>query len=105
MPPLARPATSWLNAAASLLYPEICQLCGNARATPDESYICDSCRNDIHYLKPPICERCGLPFEGAITTTFECSNCRDHDLHFSYARAVVIARDRMLELIHKYKYN
>ena len=103
--PLAEPVTSWLNAALSFVYPEICQVCGNSRATPDQSYICESCRNDIHHIKPPFCERCGLPFEGAITTTFECSNCRDHELHFSQARAVVIFRDRMLDLIHKYKYN
>jgi len=103
--PLTGPVIRWLNAALSFVYPETCQLCGNSRATLDESYICDVCRNDIHYITPPFCERCGLSFEGAITTIFECSNCRDHKLHFSYARAVVVFRDGMLDLIHKYKYN
>ena len=95
----------WLNAALAFVYPETCQLCGNSRAAREQSYICETCRNDFRFIEAPFCQRCGLPFEGAITTDFQCSNCREHDLRFDYARAVVIARDKMLELIGKYKYN
>ena len=34
-------AKSWLNAGLGLLYPEVYQLCREARATPAESYVCD----------------------------------------------------------------
>src|SRR5204863_3956170 len=44
------------------------------------------------------------PFEGAITTSFECANCRDTVLHFRSARSAVVARDKVLEAIHRYKY-
>jgi ComF family protein len=45
-----------------------------------------------------------LPFQGALTTPFECANCRDADLHFRFARSAVIARDLVLDAIHRYKY-
>jgi ComF family protein len=52
-----------------------------------------------------MCGRCGLPFPGAITESFECSNCRELDLQFEWARAAVVANDVVLELIHRYKYH
>ena len=53
----------------------------------------------------PVCERCGRPYEGAITTAFECTNCRNLQLHFSSARSAVLAKGAVLEAIHRYKYN
>jgi competence protein ComFC len=95
---------SWLNAGLAFIYPEVCQLCGQARATPAECYVCAGCRAKVHFVEPPFCERCGLPFEGAITNTFECANCQDADWAFCSARSAVVARDQALELIHRYKY-
>jgi ComF family protein len=103
--PIAESLTAWLNAVLAFIYPETCQLCGRSRATPIESYVCEECRKQVRFIQPPLCQRCGLPFEGAITTAFECSNCRDGEFHFSYARAAVIARDQVLDVIHRYKYN
>jgi competence protein ComFC len=93
-----------LNAGLGFVYPEVCQICGEARATPAECYICAGCRVAVRFIEPPFCERCGLPFEGAISTAFECSNCREMEWHFRSARSAVIARDQVLEVIHQYKY-
>ena len=46
----------------------------------------------------------GLPYEGDITATFECANCREMDLHFRRARSAVAATGLALEIIHRYKY-
>jgi competence protein ComFC len=105
LPPLAQSVTGWLNATLAFFYPENCQLCGEARATPAQSYICADCRDQVRFIEPPFCQHCGLPFEGAITTEFECSNCREHELYFSSARSAVIARDKVLDAIHRYKYS
>lgn len=94
----------WLNAGLGLLYPEACQLCGTAGAGHDEGYVCGSCRKAVQRIEPPFCARCGFPFQGAITTDFECSNCRGEDISFSYARSAAVARDNLLEIIHRYKY-
>jgi len=95
---------SWLNAGLSFLYPESCQLCSKARATPAEGFVCVDCKAQVRIIQPPFCERCGLPYEGAITTRFECANCLDANWHFHSARSAVVARDQVLDVIHRYKY-
>lgn len=101
---LAQNLQRWVNAALSFAYPEFCQTCGNARATPEDCFVCPSCRDNIKFLQPPFCERCGLPYQGAITTSFVCSNCADSELHFSSARSAVIAKGVLLDIIHRFKY-
>ncbi len=96
---------TWLDAALSLFYPEVCQLCGQEQAGPEYGYVGANCRTKVEWIEAPWCGRCGLPFEGALTTPFECANCHDVQLHFTYARSAVKARGVMLEVIHRYKYN
>jgi competence protein ComFC len=97
-------AASWREAALGFIYPAVCQLCNSVRATAKDGYICATCFQRVRFVKPPFCERCGLPFQGDITTRFECMNCRDMELHFSAARSAVVAKDVVLEVIHRYKY-
>ncbi len=95
----------WLDTLLGFVYPEVCQICGNEQATPSEGFVCGRCWQKVRFIKPPFCERCGLPFEGDITTPFECTNCRELDLHFRNARSAVVADKRfMLDIIHRYKY-
>jgi competence protein ComFC len=94
----------WLNAGLGLLYPEVCQLCGEVRATPAEGYVCGDCQSKARFIQEPFCQCCGRPYEGAITTQFECTNCREMEWHFRSARSAVVARDPVLEVIHRYKY-
>lgn len=102
-----RRAKSWLEALLAFFYPPVCQICGTGRAEADEGYVCAACwsrADGVRFIQPPFCERCGLPTEAAVTTTYECSNCRDMKLHFSRARAAVVATGLVLEVIHRYKY-
>ncbi len=101
---VAESIRSWLNAGLALVYPEVCQLCGAARATPPEGFVCAGCRAKVRFIVRPFCEHCGRPYEGEITGEFECPNCREHELHFAHARSAVVACERMLEVIHRYKY-
>jgi ComF family protein len=55
-------------------------------------------------IRPPWCARCGLPYAGEITVGFVCSNCRELNLQFEWARASVVATPFVLEVIHRYKY-
>src|SRR5436309_9367053 len=98
---------TWLEASLAFVYPPTCQICNRERATAREGYVCARCWSrdgGIRFIKPPFCERCGLPYEGDITTAFECSNCREMDLRFRSARAAVVAGGMVLEIIHRYKY-
>lgn len=96
----------WLNAGLSYVYPEVCQLCGEERATPAEGFVCRGCRARVRFIEPPFCERCGMPYDGAITTRIEeCANCCEGELHFRSARSAVVARDRVRDALLRYKYN
>jgi ComF family protein len=101
---LLQPVRNWLNTGLGFLYPECCQLCERARATAAEGFVCAACRAQVKQVEPPFCHRCGLPYDGDLTTEFECSNCRDVDLHFSTARAAVVYDGLVREVIHRYKY-
>src|SRR6266446_84601 len=94
-------AQNWLNAGIGFFYPEVCQLCEEHRAIAKEGFICSDCWRQVRFIRPPFCERCGLPFEGDITTTFECANCREMELHFSSARSAVEAVGAVLDAIHR----
>ncbi len=101
--PLPRLKT-WSDAGLNFFYPAICQICASHRATPEEGYVCVDCWTEVQFIKEPFCERCGLPFEGSITNSFECSNCAGMELHFRSARSAVVASGLVLEVIHRYKY-
>ena len=104
IPGLKEHGKSCLEAVLSFFYPEVCQYCADRVATARGGYICETCAQEAKFIEPPYCERCGLPFAGALTTVFECGNCRDAELHFSQARSAVSAEGMVLELIHRYKY-
>ena len=63
-------AKPWINAGLAFIYPEACQLCGKQRAKLEEGLVCSSCWQHVRFIKPPFCDRCGLPFDGAITALF-----------------------------------
>ena len=94
----------WLNVGLGFFYPEVCQLCELERATAKDGFVGARCWSQARFIRPPFCERCGLPFEGDITTPFECTNCREMELRFTSARSAVVARGVVLEAIHRFKY-
>lgn len=96
---------NWADAALGFLYPEVCALCDAERATRRDGFVGAACRRKVRHIVPPFCQRCGLPFEGDITTEFECTNCRELELHFRAARSAVVARGPVLEAIHRFKYD
>ena len=104
LPPILK---CWLETGLGFFYPNTCQVCGSERATADEGYVCARCWSrdgGIRFIVPPFCERCGLPYAGEITTSFDCSNCREMELHFQSARAAAVASGLVLDVIHRYKY-
>ncbi len=95
----------WLNAGLALLYPEVCQLCRAEPATPREGFVGVKCWSQVRFIRPPFCERCGLPYQGDITTQFVCTNCHGLKLYFTSARSAVVAKTVVLEAIHRFKYS
>jgi competence protein ComFC len=94
-----------VSTTLGLFYPEICALCLDEPATAQQGFVGAKCHQFVQFVRPPFCQRCGLPFEGDLTTSFECNNCRDQELFFASARAAVVAKTVVLEAIHHYKYS
>jgi competence protein ComFC len=94
-----------VNNLLAFIYPENCQICELNRAGPVESFVCSDCLGQIKWVEAPFCDRCGLPYEGEITTSFTCSNCADVQLAFSRARSAAAAKGVLLDIIHRYKYH
>lgn len=90
--------------ALGLLYPEVCQFCREESAGYLESYLCARCWQRFRFVRHPFCDVCGLPFDGEMLSSFECSNCRDDRFVFRGARSALVANDFSLDLIHRYKY-
>jgi ComF family protein len=95
---------NWLNTGLGFIWPEVCQVCEVARATPAEGFVCGECRQQVRLVAGPFCQQCGLPFNGALTTDFSCSNCQDVTWYFSSARAAVISQGVARDIILRYKY-
>jgi competence protein ComFC len=94
----------WVEAGLGLFYPDSCQLCVRQRATSPEGYVCTTCRQEVQFIRPPFCGVCGRPFEGELTSPFECANCRGMEPHFDWARSSVAFGGPVQEVIHRYKY-
>lgn len=93
------------EAALNLIYPPVCQVCGEERAGVREGYVGGECWSQVRFVAAPFCERCGLPYEGNIAHPFVCGNCREMEFHFRFARSAVLANTLILDVIHRYKYN
>jgi competence protein ComFC len=105
MPQAATQLKSWLNTGLALLYPEVCQLCKEEPATPREGFVGRECWSQVRFIRQPFCDRCGLPYDGDITSKFVCTNCHELKLYFTSARSAVVARTVVLEAVHQFKYS
>jgi ComF family protein len=91
-----------LEAAASLLYPPACTLCGN-RVHIGE-YLCEQCEAKTIRIVAPFCQQCSEPFEGAIKSAFICANCSHRTVYFDAAVAAYRGRGIVRQVIHDFKY-
>jgi len=96
---------SAFDALIGLLYPERCQLCHANHARPSGGFVCADCLAAVIPVRPPACERCGLPFAGALTQRFDCPNCHDLSPAYTRARSAVHAKGSARDAIHLYKYH
>jgi ComF family protein len=88
-----------------LLYPRNCQLCGTPQAEADAGVLCGGCRERVAYLAPPFCQRCALPFDGAVDGMFDCGYCHNLPFHFERAVAGCRAKGVVRDCIHRFKYD
>ncbi|MEO7933866.1 MAG: ComF family protein [Chthoniobacterales bacterium] len=92
----------WTQTAADLLIPPLCAGC---QCRLESGWLCAKCTRLTRRVKPPFCQCCSHPFDGAIDTEFQCPNCQDRPMHFTCAVASRHAQGLVRNLIHDFKYN
>jgi ComF family protein len=95
MPDLLDRAARVGRALLDLIYPPRCPGCGRVGFA-----LCDGCREQVEYIVPPVCRRCGcsLPQEGL------CQHCRTLPSSLDGILAVAVFADPIRPAIHALKY-
>ena len=94
----------WIRSSWAIIYPEVCQICNERRANPDDGYVCENCISKITFINKSICDQCGNPFEGNLTECFNCSDCTFGRPHYKHARSPCTLEGPLQTLIHRNKY-
>jgi predicted amidophosphoribosyltransferase len=78
-----------------LLLPQRCVVCAAAG-----SQLCRGCRDDLPWLEPPLCARCGAPVAWAVE---RCRECAGRRIAFASARAAVGYDEAARRFVHAWK--
>jgi ComF family protein len=88
--------------ALDALLPPRCLACGGG--VDAQGALCAACWQNINFLGPPCCSRCGLPFPYDAGAGVECADCIAHPPPFERARAVFAYDDHSRRLILAFKH-
>lgn len=97
-------ATMW-QTAVDLVWPRQCQICGNTSECDSYPFLCKSCYGQAAHLSGPSCQICGLPFRGVVDSLASCPNCKEMQVHFDRAIAVMRFCGPVRYAIHELKYS
>ncbi|MGH8335765.1 MAG: double zinc ribbon domain-containing protein [Gammaproteobacteria bacterium] len=91
-----------LKPALDFVLPHRCPSCGTI--TPDGSAFCGNCWQRLHFLSPPWCSKCALPFSYDQGGDAACANCLAIPPLHDGIRAVVAYDDISRQVILRLKY-
>ena len=84
----------------SWVFPLQCQLCDKLLPVPEDSGICQSCRNNIPFISPPHCFVCAR----TVSHGKQCGRCLHEKMHFDRVFACVFYGDNVKKLLHLFKF-
>ena len=93
-----------LTGIADLIFPPRCAACGNLLERHDSLPFCPSCLEGIHFIRSPLCHRCGVPFPVSDGDDHLCGDCLIAEKPYAVARSVGRYEDTLLTAIHRFKY-
>ncbi len=79
----------------NLFLPPLCVVCGRV-----ETWLCDTCAQELPLLDGPVCPRCGRPWDGEGI----CPQCRATPMRLSSIRSAFIFEGPIRDAIHALKY-
>ena len=83
-----------VNAVSDSLFPRRCPLCGVPLLARER--ICGDCSDDLVFIYPPLCRRCGRP-------RFDCS-CGSYEYHFDRSVSPFVYTKSVRNGIHRFKF-
>lgn len=91
------------RAMADIIVPPICLACRVPLARHHE--VCGACWRDIRFIRPPFCDRLGLPMPFGTGEAMVSAAAVAHPPAYGRARAVAAYDGVMRDLIHAFKYS
>ena len=85
-----------------LLLPPRCLGCG--KQVEETGTLCGECWRGVGFIAPPLCERCGRPFEFAAAEGSICASCSREPPEWDRARAVFRYDEKSRHLVLRFKH-
>lgn len=93
-----------LTGIADLIFPPLCITCGALLEEHAPLPFCPPCTEGIHFIRSPLCPRCGIPFPATEGEDHLCGECLATERPYAVARAVGLYEKTLLRAIHLFKY-
>lgn len=93
-----------LTGIADLIFPPRCITCGVVLKEHGPLPFCPQCTAGIHFIRSPLCPRCGIPFPVTDGEDHLCGECLVTRRPYAVARAVGLYDETLLTAIHLFKY-
>ena len=93
-----------LSGIADLIFPSCCTTCDVILKEHGPLPFCPNCTAGIHFIRSPLCPRCGIPFTGTGGEDRLCGECLVTQRPYAVAKAVGLYEETLLTAIHLFKY-
>ncbi|HUT75168.1 MAG TPA: ComF family protein [Armatimonadota bacterium] len=98
----ASASVHWLTKGfLDLLFPPRCLACRRFGPEP----LCADCGAAVEYVAPPLCHRCGIPFDPQARGGPLCASCRRGRLPYVMGRSVARYQGPLRQAVHRLKYD
>jgi ComF family protein len=108
---LSRSLRAWATAALDLVFPALCPVCAATLAERRRDPLCGACWDRIARIRPPCCDRCGLPWPTSIPRATSvplapmvCGACRIEPPGWDWARVGAEYEGVVRDAIHALKF-
>lgn len=95
--------SAFYRTALDFLFPPVCLKCDKPVA--EHGVLCPDCWKKIHFIAPPFCDRCGMPFDFPAEAGEVCGACFADPPPFLKARAAMVYDEESKNLILSFKHH
>lgn len=93
----------FLKTLFQFFFPPQCYCCETFLSEGQQG-LCPDCLSGIHWIEPPLCTKCGIPFLSQGEKSHLCGSCIEKDRFFTMSRALGYYEGPLREAIHRWKY-